>query len=126
MFCLYGNPGYPEGIPNREFFGTFVPMNRPVDKMCIRDRAYMAQTERKKIRERQRQGIEIAKANGKYRGTRPAYAADAPNPQKRFIYRCIVNQLKNKAAGAPISYRAIAAETGVSAQTVINIKNRLV
>lgn len=33
--------------------------------------AYMAQTERKKIRERQRQGIEIAKANGKYRGTRP-------------------------------------------------------
>lgn len=30
--------------------------------------AYMAQTERKKIRERQQQGIEIAKANGKYRG----------------------------------------------------------
>ena len=88
--------------------------------------AYMAQTERKKIRERQRQGIEIAKANGKYRGTRPAYAADAPNPQKRFIYRRIVDQLRNKATGAPISYRAIAAETGVSVQTVINIKDRLV
>ena len=88
--------------------------------------AYMAQTERKKIRERQRQGIEIAKANGKYRGTRPAYAADAPNPQKRFIYRRIVDQLSNKATGAPISYRAIAAETGVSVQTVINIKDRLV
>ena len=87
--------------------------------------AYMAQTERKKIRERQLQGIEIAKANGKYRGTRPAYAADAPNPQKRFIYHRIVDQLRNKATGAPISYRAIAAETGVSVQTVINIKNRM-
>ena len=21
---LYGDPGYPEGIPNREFFGTFI------------------------------------------------------------------------------------------------------
>ena len=36
------------------------------------------------------------------------------------------DQLRNKATGAPISYRAIAAETGVSVQTVINIKNRLV
>ncbi|WAD02977.1 recombinase family protein (plasmid) [Levilactobacillus brevis] len=87
--------------------------------------AYMAQTERKKIRERQRQGIEIAKSNGKYRGTRPAYAEDSPNPQKRFIYHRIVDQLRNKATGARISYRAIAAETGVSVQTVINIKNRL-
>lgn len=87
--------------------------------------AYMAQTERKKIRERQRQGIEIAKVNGKYRGTRPVYAEDSPNPQKRFIYHRIVEQLRNKATGAPISYRAIAAETGVSVQTVINIKNRL-
>lgn len=88
--------------------------------------AYMAQTERKKIRERQRQGIEIAKANGKYRGTRPAYATDAHNPQKRFIYRRIVDQLRNKENGASISYRAIVAETGVAVQTVINIKNRLV
>jgi DNA invertase Pin-like site-specific DNA recombinase len=87
--------------------------------------AYMAQAERKKIRERQRQGIEIAKAIGKYRGTRPAYAEDAPNPQKRFIYHRIVEQLQNKAAGEKISYRAIAAETGVSVQTVINIKKRV-
>ena len=87
--------------------------------------AYMAQNERKKIRERQRQGIEIAKANGKYRGTRPVYAEDSPNLQKRFIYHRIVEQLRKKANGSQISYRAIAIETGVSVQTVINIKNRL-
>ena len=100
-------------------------MDKFVFDMLTKLLAYMAQTERKKIWERQRQGIEIAKANGKYRGTRPAYAEDAINPQKRFISHRIVEQLRNKAAGAKVSYRAIAAETGVSVQTVINIKNRL-
>lgn len=74
--------------------------NSDIDKsmfdMLTKLLAYMSETEGKKIRKRQRQGIEIAKANGKYRGTPPVYAEDTPNSQKRFIYRRIVETLGDK------------------------------
>ncbi|WP_214463754.1 trp operon repressor [Levilactobacillus brevis] len=53
------------------------------------------------------------------------YAEDSPDSQKRFVYQQIVSRLKMKENEGGISYRSIAAETGVAVQTVINIKNRL-
>jgi DNA invertase Pin-like site-specific DNA recombinase len=48
---------------------------------------YIAQEERETIRERQRQGIEIAKKQGKYKGKVREYAPNSPNRQKRYIYK---------------------------------------
>lgn len=45
---------------------------------------YTAENERKQIRERQRQGIELAKEKGKYKGRPLAYSADSTDKQKRI------------------------------------------
>ncbi|KRL41730.1 site-specific recombinase, DNA invertase Pin related protein [Liquorilactobacillus nagelii DSM 13675] len=47
---------------------------------------YIAQEERETIREHQRQGIEIAKKQGKYKGKVREYDPASPNRQKRYIY----------------------------------------
>ena len=39
---------------------------------------YMAQSERERIRERQRQGIELAKKAGKFKGRKPIFTKDSP------------------------------------------------
>jgi len=87
--------------------------------------AYMAQAERQKIKDRQRQGIEIAQSQGKYKGKRLVYSDNSADPQKRFIYHRIVERLQEKSNGSKISFREIATETGVAVQTVINIKDRI-
>ena len=45
---------------------------------------YQAESERKRIKERQRQGIEIAKAEGRYHGRKPKYDKDSPQLQHAF------------------------------------------
>lgn len=79
--------------------------------------AYMAEQERLKILERQRQGIEIAKKEGKYKGAEKIYRADSPNATHRAKYHLVVRRLKEK---VPIKH--IAEEVGVSRNTVYRIK----
>lgn len=45
---------------------------------------YQAESERKRIKERQRQGIEIAKAEGHYHGRKLKYSKDSPQVQHAF------------------------------------------
>lgn len=45
---------------------------------------YQAESERKRIKERQRQGISIAKAEGRYHGRKPKYSMDSPQLQHAF------------------------------------------
>ncbi|MCT6892045.1 MAG: helix-turn-helix domain-containing protein, partial [Lactobacillus sp.] len=45
---------------------------------------YQAESERKRIKERQRQGIEIAKAEGRYHGRKPKFDQDNPQLQHAF------------------------------------------
>ncbi|MYL43948.1 recombinase family protein [Virgibacillus salexigens] len=79
--------------------------------------SYMAEQDRKRILERQRQGIAIAKKEGKYKGTDKFYRPDSPNPNHRAKYYRIV-QLLNE--GKPISH--IADDVGVSRNTIYQIK----
>lgn len=51
-------------------------IRRLINTVIIEVYKYVAESERKKIRERQRQGIELAKAEGKYKGRRPAFQKD--------------------------------------------------
>lgn len=78
--------------------------------------SYIAQNERDKIRERQAQGIELAKARGVYKGGQAVYSATSSNPQKRVIYELIIQKYQAK-----VPVRQIAKETGVSRNTVYRI-----
>lgn len=80
--------------------------------------SYMAEQDRKRILERQKQGIEIAKKEGKYKGTEKFYRADSPNPNHRAKYHRIIQLLEEK---KPVTH--IAEEVGVSRNTVYRIKN---
>ena len=49
---------------------------------------YQAESERKRIIERQQQGIALAKQQGKYHGRKPQYTQDDPRLQHAFkLYR---------------------------------------
>lgn len=79
--------------------------------------SYIAQNEREKIKERQRQGVLLAKQAGRYKGRPTEYAPNSKNPQKRLVYQTVVKQLKQGDTVAEI-----ATENGLSRPTVYKIK----
>ncbi|MDF7683778.1 recombinase family protein [Lactobacillus sp. ESL0679] len=79
---------------------------------------YTAEEERRKIKERQKQGIALAKKRGAYKGGKRLYAPDSPNPQKRLVYNEVVKMLKQK---IPIS--RIARTVGISRMQVYRIRD---
>lgn len=81
---------------------------------------YIAQNEREKILERQRQGIEQAKLRGAYNNRPIKYHAHAKNPQDRFIYESVVSMLQDK---KPV--QSIANHVGIAKSTVYEIKRRI-
>lgn len=89
--------------------------------MIVQLLSWTAQNEREEIKRKQRQGIEIAKKKGHYKGRPVKYAADAKNPRDRKTYNVIVNKLKK---GEPI--KKIAEETDVTRDTVYRIKKELI
>ncbi|EFM82922.1 resolvase, N-terminal domain protein [Enterococcus faecalis TX4248] len=94
-------------------------LRRLLTNLILEIYKYQAENERKEILERQRQGVEIAKKKGVYKGRQSEYTADSKNPQKRLTYFKVVEMLKK---GKPIT--KISKETGVSRPTIYSIKNR--
>lgn len=84
---------------------------------------WQAEDERKRIKKRQREGIEIAKAKHVYKGKPIKYGPNAKNPQDRFIWETVVAMLK-----VPLSERlpisTIAKKVGIGRRTVYRIKDR--
>ncbi|VKL98899.1 Res97 protein [Streptococcus pneumoniae] len=81
--------------------------------------SYVAESEREKIRERQQQGIQIAKENGRFKGRKIQYGPDSTGKNK-VIYDTIVKGIQS---GETIA--AIANNAGVTRKTVYAIKDRL-
>ena len=77
----------------------------------------IAEQERTESKRRQAQGIKIAKANGVYKGRPKLYSADTKDPQRRLVYRSIVQDLEN---GVAIS--KIATDYNVTRQTIYRKK----
>jgi DNA invertase Pin-like site-specific DNA recombinase len=110
------------------FFITFLKVltsgNELLDKamfeMFLSLLSYIAQNEREKIRERQRQGIEIAKREGRFKGRPVAYSPESNDPQKRLIYHNVVRMLSEK-----IPVQEIADTNGIVKNTVYKIKRSL-
>lgn len=81
---------------------------------------YIADQERKKILERQAQGIAIAKRKGVYKGKPKEYSAEAKDKGKRAIYHNIVADLSTDK-----SIKSIADAYGVTRNVVYRIKKEL-
>lgn len=54
-------------------------LRRLINNLMIELYKYQAENERQKIRERQQQGIEIAKRNGKFKGRKPRFTLNDPH-----------------------------------------------
>lgn len=82
---------------------------------------WQAQMERQKIKERQNQGIVIAKKKGIYKGGKLKYSANAKDPKNRLIWETVVKMLDDGHS----SISEIARKVGISRQQVYRIKRRL-
>lgn len=91
-----------------------------ITNLLIEVKKYEAESDREEILERQRQGIELAKKRGAYKGRPVEYSATSKNPQKRFIYLEIVKRLGKK---EPI--KRIASELGTNRDLIYRIKKKL-
>jgi DNA invertase Pin-like site-specific DNA recombinase len=85
---------------------TFTGDESPMAELLLTMLGAVAQFERALIRERQREGIAIAKTKGVYRGRKPALDAQQ------------VAALKERAAAPGASKAALAREFGISRETV--------
>lgn len=81
---------------------------------------YTAEEERKKIKSRQREGIDLSKARGVYQGSNTLYSATSKNPKYRVLYEKVVSLLKKNTPIVEI-YR----QTGVSRMTIYKIKREM-
>ena len=95
-------------------------LQKLIRNMIMQLLSWTAQNVWEEIKRKQRQGIEIAKKKGHYKGRPVKYAADAKNPRDRMTYQVIVNKLKQ---AEPI--KKIAEDTGVTRDTVYRIKKEL-
>lgn len=89
---------------------TFIGDDTPMNTLLLSMLGAVAEFERSMILERQREGIALAKAKGKYKG-RKAALSDAQSEELR----------DRLASGGSVS--VLAAEYGVSRQTVYNYRN---
>ncbi|WP_043456602.1 recombinase family protein [Gordonia polyisoprenivorans] len=91
---------------------TFTGEDSPMSQLLLTMLGAVAEFERSLILERQREGIAVAKAEGKYKGRKPVLS-----PAQ-------AQQVADRLAGGE-SATALAAEYGVSRATVYNARQRL-
>ncbi|WP_395319781.1 recombinase family protein [Fructilactobacillus frigidiflavus] len=84
-----------------------------LNNLIIEIYKYQAEAERQKIKERQRQGIEIAKRNGVYKGGSTKYSLSSNNPQGRILAKKMIEMFDQGLGNS-----AISKSLGVSRQTV--------
>ena len=102
------------GILDTRRFHDMPDMERLVFNLIIEIVAHFAEEEWKQRQEAQRQGIEHAKAAGKYQGRPTAYS---PHGTKRAAYYAIRQMLQEG-----LSLRTISSNTGAGLSTVQRIK----
>lgn len=83
---------------------------------------FVAQNEREKIKERQRQGIEQAKKRGVYKGRPTKFSEDSSDREGRLVFESIK---KDYQAGNYKSKAGLARKYGLSRQQLYRIINRI-
>ena len=90
--------------------------------MMINLMGFVAQNEREKIRERQRQGIEQAKKRGAYKGRPTKFSEDSNDREGRLVFEGIK---KDYQAGNYQSKAGLARKYGLSRQQLYRILKRI-
>lgn len=90
--------------------------------MMINLMGFVAQNEREKIRERQRQGIEQAKKRGAYKGRPTKFSEDSSDREGRLVFESIK---KDYQAGNYKSKAGLAHKYGLSRQQLYRIIKRI-
>lgn len=88
-----------------------------LNNLVIEIYKYQAEAERQKIRERQREGIDLAKQRGVYQGRPKKYSKHSHDRSGRFLYQQVLEMLDQG-----IGPSAIARKVGVSRSTIYRIK----
>lgn len=88
--------------------------------LLINVMGFVAQNEREKIRERQKQGIELAKKQGKYHGRVIKYSPNAKDPKNRWVWKTVTKMLDSK----QYSYSEIARAVGIGRNQVYRIRDQ--
>lgn len=102
-------------------------LNNAMTDIFIAIFGWVADNERKKILERQRQGIELAKKRGAYKGGQVLYK-DKPNGNTKLVNRQrqdVYNTIKKAYDKGEVNKMGLAKELGISRTTVYNIIKRL-
>lgn len=90
--------------------------------MMVNLMGFVAQNEREKIKERQRQGIEQAKKRGVYKGRPTKFSEDSSDREGRLVFESIK---KDYRAGNYTSKAGLARKYGLSRQQLYRIINRI-
>lgn len=90
--------------------------------MILNLMGFVAQNEREKIKERQRQGIEQAKKRGVYKGRPTKFSEDSSDREGRLVFESIK---KDYQAGNYKSKAGLARKYGLSRQQLYRIINRI-
>ena len=90
--------------------------------MMVNLMGFVAQNEREKIRDRQRQGIAQAKRRGAYKGRPVKYAAQSKNREGRLVYEKVRDAITS---GNYKSKAQLAREVGLSRQQLYRIINSI-
>lgn len=106
----------PQAYTNNELVDQFMM------DMMIQLMGFVAQNEREKIKERQVQGIKIAKQRGAYKGGTIKYGRNSKDPKNRLVWQTVIEMLYNRKENPTIS--GIARKVGISRQQVYRIKQR--
>lgn len=88
--------------------------------LLINMMGFVAQNEREKIRERQRQGIELAKKAGKYTGRVIKYSPNAKDPKNRWVWETVTKMLDSK----KYSMSEIGRAVGIGRNQVYRIRDQ--
>ena len=95
---------------NRQFQ---IGVNKLMTNLVIELYKYQAESERKRIIERQQQGISLAKKQGKYHGRKPQYAEDDPRLLHAFkLYQVVMSDVD------------VARNTGIKRTTFIRYRKK--
>lgn len=84
-------------------------LNKLINNLILELYKYIAESERLRIRERQKQGIALAKQQGKYKGRKKKYTKDSPQLVQAF-----------KLLDQGYSIRKASESTGINYQTLRN------
>lgn len=105
-------------ILNTDKYSEMGELGEVITNMVFELLSWMVEDERKRIKNNQKQGIALAKKEGKYKGRPIKYHKDAVGADK-LVYNAIINELEKG-----VSVKELAINLNISRNTIYKIKKQ--